>query len=126
MVSSLAVARERELGTFEQLLVSLLQPVEILVGKAVPTLLIAIASASAILALGWLVLDVPVRGSLLLLYVGMSVDLCAIIGLGLFISSLASTQQQAVIGFFIYMMPAALLSGYATPVRNYTGSLIQV
>lgn len=118
MVSALAVARERELGTFEQLLVSPLQPVEILVGKTAPALIIALASASAMLVLGWLVLDVPLIGSLPLLYTSMIVYLAAIIGIGLFISSLVSTQQQAIIGLFIYMVPAVLLSGYATPVEN--------
>lgn len=118
MVSALSIARERELGTFEQLLVSPLQPVEILVGKTVPALIIALASASAMLALGWTVLDVPFRGSLPLLYLSMTFYLAAIIGIGLFISSLASTQQQAIIGLFIYMVPAILLSGYATPVEN--------
>ncbi|WP_339779988.1 ABC transporter permease [uncultured Marinobacter sp.] len=118
MVSALAVARERELGTFEQLLVSPLQPVEILVGKTVPALLIALTSASAMLALGWIVLDVPLRGSLIGLFAGMAVYLAAIIGIGLFISSLASTQQQAVIGLLLYLVPAVLLSGYATPVEN--------
>lgn len=118
MVSALTVARERELGTFEQLLVSPLQPVEIMVGKTVPALIIALASATAMLALGWLVLGVPFRGSLILLYVSMTVFLTSIIGIGLFISSLASNQQQAVIGLFIYMMPAVLLSGYATPIEN--------
>ncbi len=118
MVSALAVARERELGTFEQLLVTPLQPAEILVGKTVPALLVALASATAMLALGWLVMRVPFRGSLPLLYASMIVYLTAIIGIGLFISSLASTQQQAVIGLFIYMLPAILLSGYATPVAN--------
>tara|TARA_R110002110_G_scaffold181205_1_gene387375 strand:+ start:4107 stop:5213 length:1107 start_codon:yes stop_codon:yes gene_type:complete len=118
MVSSLAVARERELGTFEQLLVSPLRPVEILAGKTVPALLIALVSATAMLVLGWLVLDVPFRGSLSLLYISMTVYLAAIIGIGLFISSLAATQQQAIIGLFIYLVPAVLLSGYATPVEN--------
>ncbi|MBA4228213.1 MAG: hypothetical protein C0456_16475 [Hyphomonas sp.] len=59
MVSALSIARERELGTFEQLLVSPLQPIEILIGKAAPALIIALASATAMLILGWLVLDVP-------------------------------------------------------------------
>ncbi len=118
MVSALAIARERELGTFEQLLVTPLRPVEILAGKTVPALLVALASATAMLALGWLVLGVPLRGSLALLYGSMIVYLAAIIGIGLFISSLVSTQQQAFIGMFIYMVPAILLSGYATPVEN--------
>ena len=118
MVSALAVARERELGTFEQLLVSPLQPVEILVGKTLPALLIALTSASAMLALGGIVLEVPLRGSLTGLFAAMTVYLAAIVGIGLFISSLASTQQQAVIGLLLYMVPAVLLSGYATPVEN--------
>ena len=118
MVSSLSVARERELGTFEQLLVSPLHPVEIMIGKMAPAALIALASASAMLALSWLVLNVPFRGSLILLYAAMIVFLTSIVGIGLFISSMASTQQQAIIGLFFYMMPAVLLSGYATPIEN--------
>ena len=118
MVSALAIARERELGTFEQLLVSPLRPAEILAGKTLPALFVALLSATAMLVLARLVLDVPFRGSLPALYLAMVVYLAANIGIGLFISSLASTQQQAVIGLFIYMTPAVLLSGYATPVEN--------
>ncbi|MFV2002336.1 MAG: ABC transporter permease [Paracoccaceae bacterium] len=118
MVSALTIARERELGTFEQLLVSPLRPAEIMIGKSVPALLIALASATAMLVLGVVVLQVPFEGSILLLYLAMIVYLAAIVGIGLFISSLASTQQQAIIGLFIYLMPAVLLSGYASPVEN--------
>lgn len=118
MVSALAVARERELGTFEQLLVSPLRPVEIMTGKTVPAVIVAMLSATAMLALGWLLLGTPIRGSLPLLYFSMTVYLAAIVGIGLFVSSLAATQQQAIIGLFLYMMPAVLLSGYATPVEN--------
>lgn len=118
MVSALAIAREKELGTFEQLLVSPLKPGEILVGKTLPALLIAVTSATVMLVLGWLVLDVPFRGSIPWLFGSMIVYLSAIIGIGLFISSLAATQQQAIIGLFIYMIPAVLISGYATPVAN--------
>jgi len=118
MVSALSIARERELGTFEQLLVSPLRPFEILIGKSVPALLIALTSASAMLVLGMLFLNVPIRGSLALLFFGMVVYLAAIVGIGLFISSLAKTQQQAIIGLFMYMVPAVLISGYATPVEN--------
>lgn len=118
MVSALTIARERELGTFEQLLVSPLRPIEIMIGKAVPAVLIALASAVAMLALGWLVLQVPLRGSIILLFAAMIVFLTSIVGIGLFISSFSSNQQQAVIGLFFYMMPAVLISGYATPVEN--------
>lgn len=118
MVSALSVARERELGTFEQLLVSPLRPVEILIGKTFPALLIALVSAGAMLVLGIVVLDVPLEGSVSLLFAATTVYLAAAIGIGLFISSLASTQQQAITGLFMYMMPAVLLSGYATPIEN--------
>lgn len=118
MVSALSIARERELGTFDQLLVSPLRPVEILAGKTIPALLIATASATAMLFLSRLVLDVPFRGSYAALYIAMTIYLAANIGIGVFISSLSSTQQQAVIGLFIYMTPAVLLSGYATPIEN--------
>lgn len=118
MVSALAIARERELGTFEQLLVSPLRPVEILAGKTLPAMLVALASATAMLVLARLILDIPFEGSLPALYLVMVVYLAANIGIGLFISSLAANQQQAVIGLFIYMMPAVLLSGYATPIEN--------
>ena len=118
MVSALTIARERELGTFEQLLVSPMRPFEIMIGKAVPAVLIALASAVAMLALGSLVLQVPLRGSIILLFTAMIIFLSSIVGIGLFISSLASNQQQAMIGLFFYMMPAVLISGYATPVEN--------
>ncbi len=118
MVSVLAIARERELGTFDQLLVSPLRLIEILAGKTLPALTISLASATATLILAMLVLGVPLRGSLPLFYLAMIFYLAANIGIGLFISSLAVTQQQAVIGLFTYMAPAVLLSGYATPVEN--------
>lgn len=118
MVSALSIARERELGSFEQLLVSPLTSLEILAGKATSALVIAIAETSIIMLIAMYVLGVPMEGSMLLLYGAMLIYLLAIIGIGLFISSLAATQQQAVIGVFMFLAPAVLLSGYATPVAN--------
>jgi ABC-2 type transport system permease protein len=118
IVTALSVARERELGTFEQLLVSPLRPIEILVGKTVPALIIGLAEGSAILLAAVLAFRVPFTGSLPLLYAGMVLYLAAVIGVGLFISSLVATQQQAVLGAFTFMAPAMLLSGFATPVEN--------
>jgi len=118
VVTALSVARERELGTFEQLLVSPLQPYEILVGKAVPAFLIGIGEASAILAIAVFGLGVPFVGSVALLYAGMATYLVAVIGVGLFISSLVSTQQQAILGAFTFFAPAVLLSGFVTPLEN--------
>jgi ABC-2 type transport system permease protein len=114
----MSVARERELGTFEQLLVSPLQPIEIIIGKAVPGLIIGLAVATAICIVVTQVFGIPITGSIFVLYAGLIVFLLAIIGIALFISSLASTQQQAMLGAMVYMMPAMMLSGFTSPVQN--------
>ena len=117
-LTALSVAREREMGTFEQLLVSPLQPTEILVGKALPAHFLALCSASLLLAIAIFVFRIPFQGSLLLLYGALVVFLFAIVGIGLFISSLCMTQQQAILGAFVFMPPAIILSGFATPIEN--------
>ncbi|MBY0333929.1 MAG: ABC transporter permease [Acetobacteraceae bacterium] len=118
LVSALSVARERELGTLDQLLVSPLRPTEILLGKAVPAMLVGLAAAAAMLPLAVWILGVPLRGSPALLALGAVVYLAAIVGVGLLISALAASQQQAVVGLFLFMIPAVLLSGAGTPVGN--------
>jgi len=118
VVTALSVARERELGTFDQLLVSPLTPAEILVGKTVPALIIGAAEGSLILLAAVLVFGVPFTGSVVLLYASMVVFLAAVIGVGLFISSLSMTQQQGLLGAFVFMVPSVLLSGFASPVEN--------
>lgn len=118
MVSALSVARERELGSFEQLLVSPLTSIEILAGKALSALAIAVTQASILIFIATLVLGIPLEGSIILLYIAIVVFLSSVIGIGLFISSLCSTQQQAIIGVFMFLSPAILLSGYATPISN--------
>jgi ABC-2 type transport system permease protein len=118
LVTALSVARERELGTFEQLLVSPLGPFEIIIGKTVPALILGMAQASAMILVGVAVFRVPFEGSLILLYGSMVVYLFAVIGVGLFVSSMAKTQQQAILGAFVFMVPAMCLSGFASPVEN--------
>jgi len=118
IVTALAIARERELGTFEQLLVSPLQPMEILIGKTVPAMLIGMAEGTVIIAVGVLVLGVPFTGQLTWLYAGMLFYVAAIVGVGLLISSYARTQQQAILGAFVFLVPAIILSGFATPIAN--------
>lgn len=118
MVTGLSVAREREVGTFDQLLVSPLSPTEILIGKSLPALLIGMFEATAMIIVGVLFIGVPFRGSVLLLYGSLFVYLLSIIGIGLFISSLAKTQQQAILYCFMFMVPAVLLSGFASPIGN--------
>jgi ABC-2 type transport system permease protein len=118
LVTGLSVAREREMGTFEQLLVSPLHPFEILLGKALPALLVALIEGAFIVLAGVFLLQVPFNGSLPLLFGSMTVFLLAIIGVGLFVSSLSMTQQQAVLGAFMFLVPAVILSGFASPIEN--------
>lgn len=118
MVTSLSVAREREMGTFDQLLVSPLSSGEILAGKMLPALIIGITESSLIMAIAIVSFSIPFEGSLLLFYFSMIVFVISIVGVGLFISALSHTQQQAILGTFVFMMPTMLLSGFATPIEN--------
>lgn len=117
-VTALSIAREKEMGTLEQLLVSPLTHWQILTGKAIPALLIGILESTALLVAGYLFLDLPVRGNLFYLYPSMVVFIFAIVGIGLFISTICSTQQQAAMGVFLCMTPLIITSGFATPVEN--------
>lgn len=118
IVTALSVAREREQGTFEQVLVSPLSPEMIMIGKAVPAIAVGFFQATLILLAAVFIFDVSFRGSLALLYGGMFFYALALVGVGLFISSISKTQQQAFLGAFVFMVPAVLLSGYTAPVEN--------
>ena len=118
MVTGLSVARERELGTFDQLLVSPLGPGEIVLGKTAAAFLVGMAEGTLMVTVAVSFFHVPLTGSVALLYASMAVYLLAILGIGLFISSLANTQQQAILGTFSFMVPMMLLSGFASPVEN--------
>ena len=118
LVTGLSVARERELGTFDQLLVTPMTPVEILLGKAIPGLIIGGLEGTLIALMGVFWFHVPFVGSIFALGLGMFLFLLAAIGIGLMISSLAVTQQQGLLGVFIFLVPAIILSGFATPIAN--------
>jgi len=118
IVTTLSVAREREQGTFDQLLVSPYTPEMIMLGKLVPALVIAAFQATLILIAAVFIYGVPFQGSLLFLYAGIALYALALGGIGLFISALCATQQQAFISMFAFMMPAMMLSGFAAPVEN--------
>jgi ABC-2 type transport system permease protein len=118
LVTSLSVAREREQGTFDQLLVTPFRPVEILLGKALPGFIIGFAEITAIVVIATLWFRVPLRGELTTLYAGLFLFLFSSLGVGLMISSLAVTQQQGLLGAFLFMVPAVMLSGFATPIAN--------
>jgi len=118
ILSGLSIARERETGTFEQLLVSPLTPTEILLGKAIPALVLATCSVVGLMGITIFIMDIPLRGSFLLLLASLELFLLSIIGVGLFVSSLSLTQQQAILGVVLVMPPFITLSGFATPVEN--------
>ena len=118
LVTALTVAREREQGTFDQLLVTPLHPGEILLGKALPGFVLGIVQATVILIIATLWFKVPLSGSLIALYAGLALFLMSGVGAGLLISSLALTQQQGLLGAFLFMVPAVILSGFATPIAN--------
>jgi ABC-2 type transport system permease protein len=118
LVTALSVAREREQGTFDQLLVTPFRPWEILVGKATPGFIIGVAEATIIITAAVIWFRVPLVGSLLTLYTGVILFVLAAIGIGLMISSLAVTQQQALLGAFLFLVPAIILSGFSTPIAN--------
>lgn len=118
MVTALSVAREREQGTFDQLLVTPMRPVEILIGKALPGMLIGLFEASLIVFVAVVWFHVPLRGPLIALYTGLLLFLLSASGVGLMISSLATTLQQALLGTFLFLVPGVILSGFATPISN--------
>lgn len=122
-ITSQSVARERELGTFDQLMVSPLRVHEILIGKMIPPLLVGMFNATVYLILGPLIFGVPFRGSLLLFYPAMIVYMLALIGVGMLVSAASKTQQQAFLGSFLATTPLMLLSGYASPIDNMPGWL---
>ena len=118
VVTALSVARERELGTFDQLMVSPLRTHEILIGKLAPPMMIGLLHITLYVLAAVFLFGIPLRGSLILLYGSAIFYLASVVGIGLFISSLSMTQQQAILGAFVFIVPAVLLSGFATPIEN--------
>lgn len=118
IVTSISVARERELGTFDQLLVSPLVPWEILIGKLIPGIIVGTLEGLLLFTVGIFLFGVPFTGSFLLFLMSLLVFITAMGGVGLFLSSLCSTQQQAMLGTFVVMVPSVMLSGFATPIEN--------
>lgn len=118
LLTALSIAREREIGTFDQLIVSPLSAFEILVGKTIPPLGIAVCLTAFMTTIAINVFKIPFRGSFLVFLFATIVTLLSIVGIGLFISSICKTQQQAILGVFTFQMPAVILSGFVSPVEN--------
>jgi ABC-2 type transport system permease protein len=118
MLTSMAVVREKEIGTMEQIMVTPITPAEFILGKTVPFALIGFADVILITAIGVFWFEVPIRGNLVLLFIGAALCLMTTLGIGLFLSTLSETQQQAMMGTFFIYFPAVLLSGFMFPIAN--------
>lgn len=118
VLTSLSIAREREMGTFDQLIVSPLSSVEILIGKTIPPVLLALILTSVMVGCAVYGFRIPFTGSFLLFLLAALAYILCIVGIGLFVSSICKTQQQAILGAFTFQMPAILLSGYISPIEN--------
>lgn len=121
IITAMGLAREREVGTMEQLLVTPIRPAVLMIGKTVPYALFGLVDQALILVVGNVVFDVPLRGSIPLLFLVALVYLVATLGLGLVVGTLSRTQQQALMGAFFIIIPSFLLSGLMTPLEAMPG-----
>jgi ABC-2 type transport system permease protein len=113
-----AMVREKEIGTMEQLMVTPIRPVELILGKTLPFALVGIFDMTLVIAAAELIFRVPLRGNLLLLLLCSILFLFTTLGAGLFLSTISKTQQQAMMSSFLFTSPAFLLSGFMFPIRN--------
>lgn len=118
LLSAMAIVREKEIGTMEQLMVSPIKPIELILGKVVPFAIIALVQVTIITIVGVLWFKVPIRGSLPLLFISTLVYLLTTLGLGIFISTISATQQEAMMSVFLVFFPITLLSGFVYPIAN--------
>ena len=123
VITGMSVAREREQGTFDQLLVTPMTPLEVLLGKALPGFIVGFVEATAITLIAVVWFRIPLLGSVATLYAGLALFLLSAVGIGLMISSLAVTQQQGLLGAFLFTVPAVILSGFATPIANMPAAI---
>lgn len=118
LITSLSIARERELGTFDQLLVSPTSMPEIIISKSLPALVIGTVLGLMMIAAAIVLFQIPFNGSFWLLLISLMLFILSVVGIGLMISAISATQQQAILGAFAIGVPAVLMSGFATPVEN--------
>jgi len=118
ILTCMAIVREREIGTMEQLIVSPIRPVELILGKTIPFALIGYIDVLLVTIVGVFWFEVPIRGSLPLLLTATTLYLLSTLGIGLFISTISRTQQQAMMTMFFFFVPAILLSGFVFPIAN--------
>ena len=116
LITAMGLARERESGTLEQVMVTPIPPWVLLVGKIVPYVVVGLLDVSLALAVGAWLFEMPLRGGVLVLVVGTFLYLLSTLGVGLFLSTVSQSQQQAFMGGFLFLMPTVLLSGNLTPI----------
>lgn len=123
IVTAMGLSREREMGTLEQVLVTPIRPVLLLVGKMAPFVVIGLVDVALLMAAGTWLFGVPLGGTLPVVLVGTLLYLMTTLGVGLLISTLSTSQQQSFLGGFLFVLPAILLSGVMTPIRAMPGWL---
>jgi ABC-2 type transport system permease protein len=123
IVTAMGLAREREMGTLEQVMVTPIPPSVLMAGKIAPYVVTGFLDVALLVAAGAWVFDVPIRGPLVVLVVGTLLYLLTTLGVGLLISTISRTQQQSFLAGFLFVMPAVLLSGVMSPIRAMPGWL---
>jgi ABC-2 type transport system permease protein len=123
LLTAFSIVREREIGTLEQIMVTPIRRWEFILGKTLPFFLIGLADASLIALVGTLWFEVPFRGDLSVLFAGTVLFLGSMLGVGLFISTVSSTQQQAMVSAFFFNMPAITFSGFGFPIASIPENL---
>jgi ABC-2 type transport system permease protein len=118
MLTSMAVVQEREVGTMEQLMVTPIKPIELMLGKTIPPAIVGFVDMLMVTLGAVLWFHVPIKGGFLFLTLCTGVYLLSVLGIGLYISTVSKTQQQAMMATFFFFQPAILLSGFATPIEN--------
>ena len=117
--TSLTVVREKERGTMEQIIVSPLRPLQLILGKTFPYLVISLVAATAILIIGYLLFDIVIEGSILLVYAAITIMIIGALGQGLLISSVTDSQQVAfMMAIFSSLLPSFILSGFVFPIAS--------
>jgi ABC-2 type transport system permease protein len=118
MLTAMSIVREKEIGTMEQLMVTPIRSFELILGKLLPFAIVGIIEVAIVVIAALLIFHMPIRGSIPLLFGCSILFLLSTLGVGLFISTISQTQQQAMMSSFFFFMPAMLLSGFAFPIRN--------
>lgn len=118
LLTSMAVVREREIGTMEQLMVTPLKPIELMLGKTIPFAIIGFFDVFLVTMVGVFWFDIPIKGPIQLMPLATAIYLLSVLGIGLFISTISRTQQQAMMATFLFYIPAVLLSGFMFPIEN--------